>query len=440
VASAGLVLLATACSSSGGGSGSGQAGGSTTSPSGGGATSAAPVATGGSADSGADVTLSYALWDPNQVSAMKADAAAFHTQHPNITVNVQQTDYADYFTKLKTAVSGGAAPDVFWMNGPNFQLYASNGVLAPIDDVITSNNIDLGNYPKAMVDLYNFKGKQYGIPKDFDTVGVWYNKTLFDAAGVAYPKPNWTWADFQAAAKKLTDPSKGIYGIGAELEGQEYYYNTIYQAGGYVISPDGKKSGYDDPNTIKGLQFWTDLIKDKVSPDLKTMTDTTPLSMFESGKTAMYWGGSWDAAEFGKNDYTKDKVDVAPLPTGAKQAVIIHGLANVISAKTAHPKEAGEFVAYLASKDAADTLAAAGVIPAFNGTQSTWLAKYPEFHLQYFLDELPYAVPYPISQNTAAWNEAETKYLTMAWSGQEDVAQAAKQLADAMNADLAKEQ
>lgn len=393
---------------------------------------------GGTGDNG-PVTLSYGIWDPNQLSAMKADAAAFHKTHPNITIDVQQTPYGDYFTKLKTAVTGGAAPDIFWMNGPNFQLYASNGVLAPIDDAISANNIDLNNYPKAMVDLYNFKGKQYGVPKDFDTVGVWYNKSLFDAAGVSYPSADWTWADFQQTAKKLTDPDKGIYGIAAELEGQEYYYNTIYQAGGYVISPDGKTSGYADPNTIRGLKFWTDLIDEKVSPDLKTMTDTTPLSMFEAGKTAMYWGGSWDAAEFGKNDYTKDKVDVVPLPTGDKQAVIIHGLANVISAKTAHPKQAAEFLAYLSGKEAASTLADAGVIPAFTGTQQSWLATYPQFHLQYFLDELSYAVPYPISENTAAWNEAETKYLTEAWSGKTDVATAAKQLADAMNADLAKE-
>jgi multiple sugar transport system substrate-binding protein len=391
-------------------------------------------------DANAKVTLSYAVWDKNQVPAMQQLASAFTKDHPNITVNVQLTPWDDYWTKLKAAVTGGAAPDVFWMNGPNFQLYATNGVLQPLDTQIATDKVDLTSYPKSLVDLYTVGGKHYGLPKDFDTIGLWYNKSLFDAAGVKYPDGNWTWADFNTAAAKLTDKAKGQYAVAANLSSpQEYQYNTIYQAGGYVISPDGKKSGYADPATIAGLRFWTDLIKNGESPDLKTMTDTAPINLFESGKTAMYWGGSWDAAEFSTNDYTKSKVDVAPLPKGAKQATIIHGLANVVSAKTGHPTQAWDFVKYLGSKDAADILGQHGVIPAFNGTQDAWLKANPEFHLQVFLDEVAYAVPYPVSRNTAAWQELETKYLTPAWNGQTDVTKAADDLATAMDASLAKE-
>ncbi|WP_246083588.1 extracellular solute-binding protein [Nonomuraea diastatica] len=300
------------------------------------------------------------------------------------------------------------------MNGPNFQLYASNGVMKPIEE-----QVDTSVYPKQLVDLYTYEGKLYGLPKDMDTVGVWYNKTLFGAAKVKHPADDWTWADFKEAAAELTDPAKGVYAVGAQLTSfQEYQYNTIYQAGGHVISPDGKKSGYDDPKTIEGLRFWTDLIAAKQSPDLKTMTDTAPLQLFEAGKLAMYWGGSWDVAEFTANDYTKDKVDVAPLPKGEKQATIIHGVANVMSAKTEHPAEAWEFVKFLGSKPAADLLGKKGPIPAYNGTQSDWVAAHPELKLQVFLDAVAYAVPYPVSKNTAAWQEAELAHLTKAWTGQ----------------------
>jgi multiple sugar transport system substrate-binding protein len=169
------------------------------------------------------------------------------------------------------------------------------------------------------------------------------------------------------------------------------------------------------------------------------MTDTAPINLFESGKIAMYWGGSWDAAEFSANKYTRSKVDVAPLPKGQRQATIIHGLANVVSAKTHHPQQAWEFVEFLGSKAAADILGRHGVIPAYNGTQGGWVSAHPEFHLQVFLDEVKYAVPYPVSRNTAAWQDLETKYLTPAWNGQADVAKAAENLAVAMNAALAKE-
>jgi multiple sugar transport system substrate-binding protein len=300
--------------------------------------------------------------------------------------------------------------------------------------------VDLTAYPKQLVDLYTYQGKHYGLPKDMDTVGVWYNKTLFDAAEVPYPKAGWTWSDFQDAAARLTDASKGQYGADAELTSfQEYQYDTIAQAGGYVISPDGKKSGYADPRTIQGLRFWTDLIAKKQSPDLKTMTDTAPLQLFEAGKIAMYWGGSWDASEFGGNSYTKDRVDVAPLPKGEKQATIIHGLANVVSARSKHADQAWQFVDFLGSRQAAEILAESGAMPAYNGTQSAWIAAHPQFHLQTFLDEVPYGVPYPVSKNTAAWNEAELTYLTKAWNGQEPLDKAAKDLAAAMDDLLAKE-
>ena len=387
---------------------------------------------------GGKVSLSYGVWDATQVPAMQKIIAAFEAQNPTITVTIQQTPWADYWTKLQAAASGGSAPDVFWMNGPNFQLYAANNVLRPLTD--TDPHPDTSVYPPALAKLYQYKNVQYGLPKDFDTVGLWYDKALFDAAGVAYPTASWTWSDFQAAAKKLTDPAKGVYGVGANLEGQENYYDTIYQAGGSVISADGKKSGYADPATVAGLKFWTDLVAAKESPSLKQMTDTAPLNLFESGKLAMYWGGSWDAKEFSGNDATKNGVDVAPLPAGVKKATIIHGLANVVFAHTSHPAQAEKFAAFLGSQQAAQIEADTGtVIPAYNGTQQSWVKAYPQYHLQSFLDQLPDAVPYPISKNTAAWNTLETTELTKAWDGSEPIDKAAGDLATAMNAALAKE-
>src|SRR5215831_10402084 len=100
-------------------------------------------------DPNAKVTLSYAVWDKNQVPIMENLASTFTASHPNITVKVELTPWDQYWTKLKASVSGGAAPDVFWMNGPNFQLYAANGVIKPIDDQIAADKVDLTKYPKA---------------------------------------------------------------------------------------------------------------------------------------------------------------------------------------------------------------------------------------------------------------------------------------------------
>jgi multiple sugar transport system substrate-binding protein len=76
--------------------------------------------------------LTYALWDQNQVAAINANLEGFNKLHPNVKVSVDVTPWGEYWTKLQTEASSDTLPDLFWMNGPNFQLYASNGMLQPL--------------------------------------------------------------------------------------------------------------------------------------------------------------------------------------------------------------------------------------------------------------------------------------------------------------------
>ncbi|MRG59854.1 extracellular solute-binding protein [Agromyces sp. CFH 90414] len=386
---------------------------------------------------GGDVTITYGMWDQKQEEAMKEIAAAFTEEHPNVTVKLQTTPYKEYFTKLQTSVSGGSAPDVFWMNGPNFQLYASNGVLAPLD----GDGIDPADYPEALIDLYTYDGELYGAPKDFDTVALWYNKELFDAAGVAYPEAGWTWDDLESTAAALTNPATGQFGIAASQYGQENYYNSIAQAGGEVVSADGTTTGYDTPEALAGIELWTDLIAAGSSPTAQQMTDTNPEDLFISGKVAMFQNGSWAAGAYADNPDIAGKVDVAPLAAGAEgNQSVIHGLANVANAKSAHLDVAKEFAEFASSQAAAEIMAATGtVIPAFDGTQSTWVESLPQYNLQAYIDALDTAVPYPVSKNTAAWNSIEGEILSQVWAGsltpEDGLAQLAEQMQAALDAE-----
>ncbi len=387
------------------------------------------------------VTLRYGLWGRNQLPAMEEIIKEFQEIHPNINVKIELTPFKQYWTKLETAAIGGTLSDVFWMNGPNFIKYAANGILLPITDFINKDNIVLGNYPQSLVDLYTFEGVNYALPKDFDTIGLWFNKELFDAAGISYPDESWDWAQLIDSAQKLTDPAAGVWGIAAVLEDQAGYYNTIYQAGGYIISEDKKSSGHNQSEAIAGLKFWTDLIHlYKVSPTLAQMTDTSAINMFESGKVAMLYHGSWNQIRFANNEYTRDRVDVAVLPKGKERAVVIHGLGNVIAANTKHPEEAWKFLKFLGSKRAAEIQANTGtVIPAFNGTQNAWVQANPYFNLQVFIDMVDYSKPYPISKDSGKWVELETKYFRRAWAGQIRIEDAVKEVAQGMNQYLAQE-
>ncbi|QEO14360.1 sugar ABC transporter substrate-binding protein [Agromyces intestinalis] len=388
----------------------------------------------GGSEEGGDVTLTYAIWDQNQQPAMEDIADAFEAEHDGVSIEIQLTPYKEYFTKLQTAVSGGSAADVFWMNGPNFQLYASNGVLAPLDD----QGIEASDYPQGLIDLYTFDGSLYGAPKDFDTVALWYNKALFDAAGVAYPAAGWTWDDLKSAAAALTDPAAGQYGIAASQYGQENFYNSIAQAGGEVISADGTTTGYDTPEALAGIELWTDLIADGSSPTAQQMTDTNPEDFFLSGKVAMFQNGSWAAVAYADNPDIADSVDVAPLPAGAEgNQSVIHGLANVANATSAHLDLAKEFAAFASGEQAAKIQADTGtVIPAFDGTQQAWVDALPQYDLQVYIDALDTAVPYPVSKNTSAWTSIESEVLSQVWAGAVSPKDGLAQLAEQMQAAL----
>lgn len=394
-----------------------------------------------SSDTSAELVLFY--WDKNQTKTIEENLASFKKKFPKITVKTNLAGYSDYWKKLRTQAQGNELPDVFWMNGPNVQLYASNGMLEPLDS-ITENGISWADYPKALVDLHTYDGKHYGVPKDYDTIGVFYNKKLFKAAGVEFPSGDWTWEEFHEKAKRISEwgRPKGIYGCATTVngDGQGTYYNTIFQAGGYVIE-DGK-SGFDDPKSIEGLQCWADWIKDGSVASPKIVTDTKPSQMFKSGKSAMFWTGDWTASELAEEfKGREDDYDVVALPKKEKRATVIHGLGWVASGKSKNKAAALALVAHMAGKESQQVEGRNGTaIPAFNGTQDAWVKSYPKWNCEMFVKAAnDYAVTYPVSKNTDVWANKEAEFLTPAFSGEVSVAKAAKKLAAFMNDALSKE-
>jgi multiple sugar transport system substrate-binding protein len=386
-----------------------------------------------------EASITYGVWDQNQVPAIEENIAAFNEQYPGIDVTVNVTPYAEYWTKLQTQASSDTLPDLLWMNGPNIGLYASNGQLEPISGAVDAGDIDPADYPEALVDLYTVDDVAYGVPKDFDTIGIWANRALFDKAGVAVPEGDWTWDEFQETAADISTAlaADGEYGAAGGMDGQTTYYDTVFQAGGSVI--DDGKSGYASPETQAGIQFWTDLIASGGSPSIQQLTDTTADQWFTSGKLAMYWGGSWFRSALTDTALAEDVV-VLPLPKGEEQATVIHGVSNVVSAASKQKQAAQALQVFLAGEEAQQQQGDAGaVIPAFAGTQTAFTASMPDARLQVFLDALEYARPLPVSKNSAAWNALESDLLPQAFSGERPVADVGEELAGKMDAALAEE-
>ena len=386
--------------------------------------------------------ISYAIWDRNQAPGMQAIIERFEELNPDIKVSLEVSTWSDYWTRLEAAATGGAMPDVFWMHANHIRKYAENNMLLPIGVRVKADpDLDYSNYPVGVTKVYEIGGVNYAIPKDFDTIGLCYNKRMFEAAGISYPDSSWDWNKLLDVAKQLTNESKGIYGFAAKASNQSGYYNIIYEFGGYVLNEDKTKSGFDQPETIEAIQFWHDLIhKHHVSPTIEQMADTKARNIFSSKKLAMYTMGSWRVTGLANNEVTKEVADIAVLPKMRTRASIYNGLGNSIAASTKHPEEAWRFVKFLGTKEANIIQAESGAaIPAFKGTQEPWFNFRPNFNLKAFVEMLDYGVPYPTSKTGPKWVKFESEMMLQILSGKVGVEEGCRQIAAETNKWLATE-
>ena len=384
--------------------------------------------------------ISYAIWDSGQEPGIRQIADKFEEKNPDIKINIQVVDWDNYWTMLEAGATGGSLPDTFWMHSNEIYRYGSNEMLLPLDDYLAkSKEAKLENFPDGLNEIYNIKGKQYAVPKDFDTIGLWYNKKMFDEAGIPYPDDTWDWNKLKEVAKKLTKSDGSQYGFGAGLSNQEGYYNFIYQNGGTVITDD-MKSGYDDPKTIEALDYYFSFVKEKLSPALTV--DKERAEAFQNGQVAMSVFGSWNLSGFSANDYIRENADVAVLPKGpdGTRATIFNGLGNAIAANTKNPDAAWKWVEYLSSKEAQEMQASLGVaISAYKGTADTWVNSNKDFAIKNYVDMLDYAQIRPYSQTTLKWEDKAYELLKPAYLGEEATKDAAQKTADMMNKELASE-
>ena len=386
--------------------------------------------------------IHYAYWQATMTPYLEECKKNFEAANPGVTIVLEETAWGEYWTKLETAASGGAIADVFHLNGPNISKYASAGVAAPIDDLVAASSLDLANYPQGLFDLYTVDGKFYGIPMDYDTIGLWYNKELFDAAGMDYPNENWTWDDVKAAAAALTDPSTGVYGIAAGYADQAGFYNTVPMFGGYIVNDDKTKSGFSLPETRAGIKCWVDLMEAGYSPSQASITENPDYQQFMAGKIAMLFAGDWYAATFVTDDSFKTKCDCTYIPTvNGKRVSVIHGKANCISASTKYPEAAWAWCEYLAGPEANEILGKSGAaIPSHKDYSALYFESFPDYNMGIFADEAQnMSVPYPTSKTAAEWGDLIWNELIEVYSLEKSLDDACDTIAEQMDALLASE-
>jgi multiple sugar transport system substrate-binding protein len=231
-------------------------------------------------------------------TAIKALANQFNASHPNITVTPQFYGNNDYaLQKVLAAIAGGKPPDISYLYGSNAANIAGSPGIVPLNKLISSDpSFGWSNFYPSERKVATVNGKIVGVPALVDNLALVYNKKLFAQAGIAPPTANWTWSDFENAALKLTDPSKKQFGWAYVNDASEdtvwRFWAMLWQAGGSILSPDGKQAAFSSPAGVKALTLLQTLAQHKAIY-LDNGSDNY-LPVFNAGHIGMLWTGPWD--------------------------------------------------------------------------------------------------------------------------------------------------
>ena len=389
-------------------------------------------------DDTSPITLTMSLWDSNQQPVMQ-EMADMCTEGTNVQVDIELTPWDQYFTNLTAGAQGNTMPDVFWMHPEQINAFVAGDALMDLTDRIAEDNYDMSVFPAGVVESHQVDGRQYSIPKDVSTVALYFNKDLFDAAGVAYPDDTWTWDTWMEAAGKLTDAENGTFGMLAPANGQNFIYPLIYQNGSDFFDADGN-SLFGSPETIQAVEFGKSFITNGYSPTLADFANTTEDQFFETGRAAMLTAGSWMLGHFSSIDGLN--IGVAPLPMGVQRGTIASGMGWAIAPHTSHPDEAWDLVKCLGGFEANQIQAERGAaISVHDGTGEFFAAGFPDVDAQVFVDAADYGSgSYMASPSRAQWVTLEQNAMIDIFSGNTDAATALPRLAEQVDAVVAQNQ
>ncbi|MDJ0319202.1 sugar ABC transporter substrate-binding protein [Pseudarthrobacter sp. PS3-L1] len=344
---------------------------------------------GGSSAESASGEINYWLWDANQLPAYNQCAEDFTKANPDITVKVTQRGWDDYWGTLTNGFVAGTAPDVFTNHLGKYPEFIKNKQLLSLDDAVEKDAIDTGAYNAGLADLWvGEDGKRYGLPKDWDTIALFYNSALATDAGVTAEQMadlDWNPQDggtYEKTIAHLSVDKNGVrgdeagfdknnvdvYGLGLNGSGSgqgqtEWSYLTGTTGWTHTDkNPWGSHYNFDDPKFQESIDWFAGLVEKGFMPKLETTVGASMADTFAAGKSVINANGSWMIGQY--TGYKDVSVGIAPTPVGenGKRSSMYNGLADSIYAGTKHPEAATKFVEYLGSTACQDVVASKAVV------------------------------------------------------------------------------
>jgi multiple sugar transport system substrate-binding protein len=346
-----------------------------------------------------DVRISGWSSTPTEDALLTDSINAFKAANP--TVNVKWEPIAqDYSTVLKTNLAAGTEADVFYIDVADIDSLMKTGKLLALDDYMAKTGTKKEDFVSTLINAFSYNGKVYGIPKDFNTLGLVYNKDIFKAAGVAEPTNDWTWTDLQTAAKKLT--TGGVVGLSLPADAARFM-PFLWQAGGDL-------NNINNAQGQAAVDFYTGFeAKDGVSKLPSELGMGWAGEAFEKGKAAMVFEGGWLPADL-NNNFKSVNYGVVQMPKGtAAKSNLIFTVSYSISAKSKNPNAAWALLNYLTGSDnQAKVLKAGFALP----TRQALSSQITNANSKAIFDGAPYGKPFNYaSSNTSKVNDEIAKSL-----------------------------
>lgn len=311
-----------------------------------------------SAESQETVTLRLIAWgNPTEVKARQATLERFEELHPNIKVEFIHTPL-NYLDKVQIMLAGGDFPDIIYLGNGDYPWFAEAGQLMPLDSLIERDELDLSDVIPKALELYNYKGKQYGFPADFPNQELFYNVTMFQNAGLEllpsdWNDSSWTWERFLDYAQKLTvkDPSGRATQWGFRVDTSfRGWWVWVLTNGGEMFSEDGTRCLLAEPASVEAFQFLQDLIyKYEVAPTIELADTLGGYDMFLGGNLAMTT--YWPAIGYMRENIEKFEWDVTFHPFKARKACAGGGTGHFICAGTKYTEESWTLLKWLISEE-----------------------------------------------------------------------------------------
>ncbi|GAA3675161.1 ABC transporter substrate-binding protein [Nonomuraea antimicrobica] len=274
---------------------------------------------GGSAHEGAKTVdpqakVKLTWWTGQTADAQKileGLAATFTRQHPNVTIDLSTgaPTADDLLQKLSAGFASGVYPDISYSYGSWASQLQESGKTLDLTEKVKDPAVKWAEFPASARTTATPNGQVIGFPALVDNLALLYNKSVFDARKVPYPTDEWTWDDFRAAAKRLTDPAEKIYGTAYPVSASEdttwRFWPLLWQRGGTILSQDGTKPAFNSQAGVDALEFLRAMAVDDKSVYLD-QTDERYAPLFADGRIGMIISGPWtlyDPLKLKKTDY-----------------------------------------------------------------------------------------------------------------------------------------